>query len=531
MRILTSALALLVGASGAHALEFADDFNSDAVNPKFRVKFEDIANEDTALSLTNGVIMLDIQDPIPEDEQEADIKLRFDLADSYSIEIKTPDELPTAGRQHFYLNGSFFNQTSNGGPGATDDSISQRTDDVDVEVAISLSSEADQSYLSYCFKTRDTEGNTQPFSPTGQKCFNFQTQAESGTEYTVTIGLDRANNELYASINDERYAEPVTTEIFDAGDPFPEAVFRLQDGASNGIFSVSALSFDDQSVDLSIASKSGQYKTDDFDNYRDEANRSKEVVNGQLILSASNDDIENSINADLRMAEFTGYLEADITYSSESAIVTDEAGAFAGVRVSGGLYNDGASSGDGDSTGNVWGSVMLIQNNDVDGLVGEYCLLRADNADWTESSDLADMTDDMRCPTFDLTVQADTAYNAVLQLDAEAKTVSFTLGGETKVINIDTDVVINPDNLLRIQSRMARGATGTVVGIADNVRNDPAALSDEEKLAMTGGGDGVGSDGGSGSGCSIASAGSFDPLLPILSILSLIFMGMRRRLS
>lgn len=211
--------------------------------------------------------------------------------------------------------------------------------------------------------------------------------------------------------------------------------------------------------------------------------------------------------------------------------MTDEAGAFAGVRVSGGLYNDGASSGDGDSTGNVWGSVMLIQNNDVDGLVGEYCLLRADNADWTESSDLADMTDDMRCPTFDLTVQADTAYNAVLQLDAEAKTVSFTLGGKTKVINIDTDVVINPDNLLRIQSRMARGATGTVVGIADNVRNDPAALSDEEKLAMTGGGDGVGSDGGSGSGCSIASAGSFDPLLPILSILSLIFMGMRRRLS
>ena len=140
--------------------------------------------------------------------------------------------------------------------------------------------------------------------------------------------------------------------------------------------------------------------------------------------------------------------------------------------------------------------MQLIDQAAADGLVGEYCLLRGDADNFSEFTDLADGMDDNRCPTFDLAVEPDTFYNAKMALDRDAKTVSFTLGGETKVVNIETAIYDN-DSPLRAQARIARGATGTIVGEFDNLRNDPTALTDEEIASMSSSSSGGGSVGGS----------------------------------
>ncbi len=533
MKVMIGTVALALASSSAIAMEFADDFNLDVVNPAYSVSFEDLANEDTVLNVTDGILVLDIEDPDPADDTEADVKLRFDQADAISATIKLDDENPVAGRQQFFLNGSLFNIFSDGGPAQDDDSIVRRTGNVSIEVGLNFRANAAENAAYYCFRLREADNSTSAFAASGEKCQNFEAPVVAGGEYTFSIGIDRAGNALTASVNNETIIETYTTETFAAVDEQAEITFRAREGAPTGNFELSSLNVDGAAFDLSIAPLLSRYRTGDFDNYSDDPDRSKDVVAGRLRLSATNRDTETDNNADLRMQQRTGYLEADLTYSSESDVVNGEG--FSAVRVSGVVYNDGSSTGEGDLTGQVWAGVMLIENPGT-GLVAEYCLLRAENPEWSESSDLADMANDDRCPTFDLQVQPDTAYNAVLELDEEARQVRFTIGGETKTIDIVTDIVPEPFPL-RIQNRIARGATGTVVAYVDNVRNGPGLLTDEERLAMTDANDGetvvdtvtdaVSSGGG---GCSIVEGQKeYSMLALVLGAMLVRFVGFRRR--
>lgn len=89
-----------------------------------------------------------------------------------------------------------------------------------------------------------------------------------------------------------------------------------------------------------------------------------------------------------------------------------------------------------------------------------------------------------------------------------------------KVFTIDSEV-FKRDGTLRAQSRMDEGATGTVVGYFDNLRNDPAALTDEEIAASINGEDSneptaTSTTGSSAGKCSIAHGQKEYSLLLIL---------------
>ena len=170
-------------------------------------------------------------------------------------------------------------------------------------------------------------------------------------------------------------------------------------------------------MDFAAVETIDRYRSDDFDDFSGDDTRSKEIVDERLKLSATVNNVEDEQVSFLRLARHSGYLEADMQYSSESDVQTSGTG-FAAVRIAGIIYNDLSADG-GDLNGSVWTSVMLIKNADSQ-LVGEYCIFRSNDENCSTSTDLADGLDDDRCPTFDLEVTEDTTYNASIALDETA---------------------------------------------------------------------------------------------------------------
>jgi len=257
----------------------------------------------------------------------------------------------------------------------------------------------------------------------------------------------------------------------------------VRDGAEFGLFNLQSLSTDGSALELSIVDDPSNYKVDNYDNFSDDPNRTKEIVDGRLKLATTVSDPADDNQAFLRFVNRSNYIEAELEYASESSVDFPAGEGFASVRIAGILYNVN-SAGESDElgyNGNVWGSVNLIRNgNDSGQLAGEYCLIRNDSDDWTVTTDLADGMNDFRCPVFNFNIEEDTAYKAALGFDPVAGTVTFSLGDETHTLSVGSDVFIRSDETLRVQTRMAGGATGTVVAFVDNLRNDPDALTDEE---------------------------------------------------
>jgi len=475
---------------------FADDFNSDFATINYRVESEQIAEPDLTPTVLEGDITLTVLDSDPADDESASYLIQPNgTLESLKAVVAIDSERPLTGRLDMSLSGRFFNSVVDGGPAQFDDSLDRRTDDINIFVAARLFSDASEDRFEYCVERRTSDGGWAPAVAGADDCVALQTVPVLGQSYELSIGIDKANELIFISVDDEQIMMQSATPMFDVASPYYELKSRVRSGAESGVFRVSNLETNLGSVDLSTINDLGRYKTDNFDNFDDDSTRAKIVENGKLRLSASNDSRETENDAFLRLGEDSDYIEAELVYSSSSNVDTSTAG-FAAVRIAGLLYREQELVDD--NTGSVWGAVMLIDNAEVEGLVGEYCLIRSDSSDFSESTDLADMMEDDRCPTFDLPVVVDTPYTAKLALDREAKTVSFTLGNETKVYDIQTDIFTN-DSPLRAQARIARGATGTVVGEFDNLRNDANALTDEE-ISAAAQIDDSGSGGGSGGG-------------------------------
>jgi len=494
--------ALCVGSATASAQSFAegfaDDFSENSVNADFNLFIRALANPDTAATPDDDGLLVNIVHDDPDGDERAVYELNTRRAmNSVRSTGLFLGERPAVGSISYETQGRFYNSISDGGVGEDD-----RTGDVEIEISLILASTPENDVAEVCFKDRDSNGDSQPLEASRSLCELFQiTGLEVDTPYTLEVGVDRFSQELYAEVNAERIAVSSPTPFFVPNDQYAWARFRVRDGAESANFRLSSLSFDGDAVEFDGAAIQNRYRTDDFDDFGGDNDRSKEVVDGRLRMSASVADSDGNSDAFLRLAEPNDYIEADLLYSSESSVDTT-AGGFAAVRLSGLLYNDTSGELDVGNLGSVFASVMLIENADS-GLVGEYCAIRSDAVDFSESTDLADGLDDDRCPTFALAVSPDTAYNASLSLDQDARTITYKLGEEVVVYNITTDI-FKRDGTLRAQARMANGATGTVVGYFDNLRNDPVALTDEELLAsMSGGETGSSAGSSSGGGCSI----------------------------
>jgi len=497
----TVGVALCVCHSLANAQGFADDFSSNTVNSDFSIYSNWIANIETVASVDDSGVLLNIVHADPTNDERAVYEFTSQrVQSSVRSTGQFVGQRPTVGNVRYESQGRFYNSIADGGLGEDD-----RTGDVEIELVLRLGTSPEEDRAEVCFKDRDSEGNSQPLEETRNKCENFQmTNLDVNTPYTLEVGIDRSTQELFAELNDERITVSSPTAFYEPNNRYGWARFRVRDGAESAQFRLSSLIFDGEEANLQFLDTQGRYKTDNFDNFSGDDNRSKEVINGRLRMSATVNSSEEDNDAFLRLANPNDYIEADLIYSSESSVDTS-GGGFAAVRVGGLLYNDTSDALDVGNLGTVWASVMLIDNADS-GLVGEYCVIRSDAADFSESTDLADGMDNDRCPTFELAVSADTIYNASLSLDSEAKTITFKLADEVIVYNITTDVY-KRDGLLRAQARMASGATGTVVGYFDNLRNSPTALTDEELLASMNGDSGTdgssASSSGGGGGCSI----------------------------
>jgi len=499
---------LCLSASAVKAQSFADDFSSSTLYRDFNIYTNALANPDTVANTDDTGLRVNIIHSDPTGEERAAYELNTRRASS---SVKSTGQFtgdrPTVGTLRYESQGRFYNSIADGGLG--EDS---RAGDVEIELTLILGTSPEEDFTQICFFDRDTEGNSQPLEATRDKCESFQiTELDVNTPYTLEVGIDRATQELYGVFNDERIAVTTPTPFYEANDQYAWARFRVRDGAESGSFLLSSLSFDGESVDFAPIDTADRYKTDDFDDFRDDDNRSKEIIDGRLRMSATVASSDEDNVAFLRFAQPNDYIEADLIYSSESAVDTT-AGGFAAVRIAGLLYNDTSAQLDVGELGSVFAAVMLINNADS-GLVGEYCAIRSDAEDFSASTDLADGMDDNRCPTFELAVSPDTIYNASLSLDQDAKTITFQLGGEVIVYNITTDVY-KRTGTLRAQARMAAGATGTIVGYYDNLRNDPNALTDEELAAsMNGTGTSTSSSGG---GCTFGAGNKDYSMLMLL---------------
>jgi len=463
--------------SSANAQGFADDFSIDTASPGYRLFTNAVVNPDAAATADDSGLLLSIvhEDPDSGDRAVYEIEA-IDAQNSISSTAEFLGDRPSSGTIRFETFSRFFNVIQDGGPNPD-----TREGDVEIEISLRLGPTPADDQIEACFLLRDADLNSQAVDETLGGCPQFQlAELALNTPYTIAVGVNRNTQELYAQLNEERITVASSFTFFEPAQPTVWSRFRVRDGAEQGEFRLSTVIVDGAALDIRSINEFSRYQQSDFDDFPDDANRSKEVVDGRLRLSTTVDSADEDGDAFLRFSEPNDYIEADMVYSSETAVTLSEDG-FAAVRLSGLLYNDISADTSLGNTGSVWASVMLIDNAGS-GLEGEYCVIRSDTDDFSSSTDLGDGLDDNRCPTFDLAVERDVVYNASMQLDQEAKTITFKLGEETKVYDIQSDIY-KRDGTLRAQSRMARGATGTVVGYFDNLRNDPAALTDEEIAA------------------------------------------------
>jgi len=535
----TAAALLSLTFSQAQAQSFADDFSTNSVVRGYTVYTNALANEDTVATADGNGLLLTLEHNDPTGEERAAFEVASDnVKDAISAVVEFTGERPTVGNLRLETFTRLYNKTADGGPVPD-----ERTDDVEADVNLRLGTAPEEDLAEACFRQRDADGNSSNIDGIDNRCFLFQiTELEVNTPYTVTVGFDRETNELYGQLNDERIAIMSPHTIFEPARPQAYTRARVRDGAQSGEFRISDVMFDGTPVDISNYNDTNNYRHDGFDDFTGDENRSKEIVDGRLRLSSSASNAEDNSDSFLRFAKPSTFIQADMVFSSESEIDTTGAdlegetgAAFGAVRIAGIQYNELSADSDAGNLGSVWGAVMLIDHA-ATGLVAEYCVIRSDADDFSASTDLGDGMDDDQCPKFDLSVEKDVVYNASIDLDTEAKTLTFQLGGEEKIYNIETDILLRENDSLRAQAVMRRGATGTIVGYFDNLRNDPDALTSEEMTATATGDDSAGDSDSAesssgGGGCSVVQGQKeYSMLWLLLGALGVIgFRAVRRR--
>lgn len=492
--VTTCLLGVLPSLLQAQELSFADDFSRNFVDLNFRTESLNLVDGIDPARFESDQLQLEIVDIDPTDDERGEFYIQpTGVLESLETRVLTGDERPEVGRMGYSIQGRFYNSIVDGGPAQDDESLDYRFGDVNVYVELYLYADPAEDRFLYCFENRTADGGWESAIPGVEDCSVMQLVPELNSTYLMSVGVDKQAGQMFVRVNDEEIRLDAPTAMFEVASPYYQARARVRDGANNARFTVSSLSTNEGPIDLSVAAEAARYRTDNFDNFSNDENRDKQIVNEQVRLSTTNTDINSDNDTFLRLANATDYLEAEIAYSSDSDVVHGDG--FSAVRIAGVFYNENTSEPD-DSLGEVWSSVMLIKNPDGV-LVGEYCIIRSDVADFSVTTDLADMEENDRCPTFDLQVEEDTFYKASIDLDVESRTLTLSLGGEDQVYLINSGVFPRGETV-RVQSRIARGATGTVVGLFDNLRNSPDALTNEEIEALASGSRSDGSSGGGG---------------------------------
>lgn len=389
----------------------------------------------------------------------------------------------------------------------------------DIHATLDFRLNSDSSFsVSGCLSKKISDDDDEDYLIVGSddSCVDFDVEPKLDTIYTMSMDLDRVNKLVLFTFDGTTLEAEVPATMYDSVKSFKRIASRVQGGVGVSEVSVYRVKVGDSDTDFRQGPPHiGRYRADGYDDYSSDLNRKKEVVDGRLLLSASATEIPSSLNSQLRLADHTDYLEAELMLSKQT--VVDSGDGWAGIRIAGVYYSDTSEGGNSSEVGDVWvsASLGLESNNEP---FAEYCVYRADTPNFTEASQLLGTND--ICPRFDTEISFDTSYKVSAQLDAEGKQIIFTLDDEVTTYDIKTNVFARTEQSKRVGTRV-RDLVATVVGYADNLRTSADALTDEEQVAATEAEAESESDSGSSGG------GSMAPLIWLMGVFMILYRRKR----
>lgn len=468
------------------AVDFIDDFSTDFTSPPYSVNISNVADDAAVFSETDRGLSIALTNSAPDVDDRTSIS--FDTFGTlasfgYTFEFTSADFGGlNQGNARVLMLFPLYNTREDG---SVNPSFSLEPGDVEATLDIRYSPDEIPNTVELCIQEFMGDDTFEPAIDGLPGCFDLETIPEFGTTYDVNVSFDDERNLIEVGVNDDVTTYPAPVDTFLPRSMSNTVAFQIRDGSVQGdvvLEEIRTNRFSDS--DFTPALIESPYRTDDLSN---DPSRTRDVSDGVLTLTAINSDVDSDNTTSLQYQDPSNFVGADITYSSNSDVALNEEG-FNSVRLAGIMYRDTMPPDDDSLIGAVFGIAQLIVNSDGL-LVGEYCLIRSSNEDFSETTDLADGMDDGRCPQFDLPIVADQSYAVSMQLDPDNNMVIYKIDDEVKEVIVNSDIFPTGFDTKRAESRISEGATGTVVGVFDNLRNFPP--SDDETIGDAAEGDGT----------------------------------------
>ena len=466
--VMAAAAALAAGSASAQSAGYADDFSRDSLRYSFEAAtFGGSAGNGTATLVEDGVLLAV---DAPADANDYLFLGTDDPGDAFSARV-TMNSIagPIDGQGGIWLEGYLYNDTADFGG-------EEFSDAGNVFATVTLDFFGDGGRLASLCLQVDGENDSMPFPGFGEEgnnCEGFdELLPDLGTEYTLSLALDREASTLTASVGEASKVVQIETPIFASSRQQRNLqLVRFGEGTATAtVHGISTERFDDDFRAEPIVF--GPYQVSN-DPTGQEGTVS--IVDGRARFDVASDG-DSYRQATLRFADpLPDYLEAEISVSSESALST---GGRVGTRLQGRLYNDTAAGGFNDREGDVYASVELTFRGNG-GREAQYCMNRNNDADGESALPLLDAEDD--CLNFGFLPELDTAYLARLALDREAGTVTFAIGDEVRVHDIATPILEAGNGYREIVLFADDDSVG--VSHADDLRTSSDAMTAEEIAA------------------------------------------------
>lgn len=500
-------------------LTFIDDFSTDTSV----LGLEQWGESDSSITYTDGAVELQVH--TNRDPNDGGGATAFDIrsvSDTIVVvgALSSDSSTGPGNRNEVSLDieATIFNDTTDGGTG-------EQTGDIQAKIRILVEGNG-RRRIQAEYRRRSADGSTDRLEvfPDGEDRYNFDGLVpEFDKFYTMTLKLDRANQQFIYSVDDKSVSVPIPGGIFEAAANRVQVRAYQQGASGRAEIRLHSIEVDDQLFDFQqSAPVLAPYRP----RYSDEvAGVDTTVVNGRLRMEA-----DGRLNAgrdpQMRIRGRSSFVGADIELSGESVVAADES-AFVGV--SGQLYSEIDNSDD-DNTGTVFSAIRIKLDGDGTRYV-ERCAWRSNDESFDNVDELIGGDPDGECTRFDITPELDTAYPASIALDESAKTLTFKFADETLVYNITSDIVSELQGSNGVRART--GDNSKVVAFADNLafseNPEPLAQSDQNFGNVVGvsatGGSGTGGSttaSGGGGGCSVSGSGSGNPILILLALLALV---------
>lgn len=494
-------------------VNFIDDFSSDLLQLGLNTGTD---RGEVGVSWNDGALVLE-SNSFPENDDgnwsEFNINHQTDSLETV-VSLSSDSRLPADNDAEalIQIRAVFYNDTQDYG-------FNEQEGDMEAVLAIRYRGDGLRDFR-MSLRRRDQNGRTQ------DDLLNDIDEVRNGiesiiptldTEYKIGLALDRENSVLRYSVDNEVYEYAIPTGIY-----LParlRTLVSVNHRGSSGIAVGNIYSIKTDRMDESyrlVAPLIPPYSTLWNARY---PGRAVEVLDGRLKLTADGT-ITSGRDPGIESLRSSDYIGADIELSSESQIVAD---GEVRVELHAIMYNDLAGGEqEGSNEGRVYSAIRIVSNS-MGSRYAEYCMWRSNTSDFGDTTQLIG-TNTEECPRFLLEPMLDTEYQASIELDRLNANMTFTLNDEAYIYEIPTDIgVSRPFNGAR--ARTSDGSTA--VAWVDNLSfsESPLPLDDSpDSLIQNDGASSV-----SGSGCSIASAGAFDPLIPAFAALSLAYLGFARR--